>query len=63
MWTAIYIAQDNESVENITGLLGTAGIIYKIKPVSNTAEKNCCEVLVPSAELNQAVELVIDMQI
>ena len=63
MWTAVFLAQDEVSAAELKEMFLTNGIIVKIKPIINKQNNiKSYEFYVPSAELNYALELIIDFQ-
>ena len=61
MWTVVYMTQNEAIADKVTKLLSENNLIYKIRPVKNTADEDSCfEVLVPETEINEAHELIID---
>lgn len=63
MWTSVFLAQDKTSATELKELFLTNGIIVKIKPIINKDNGIISyEFYVPSAELNYALELIIDFQ-
>ena len=63
MWTAVFLAQDEISAEELKELFLNNGIIVKIKPIINNENNiKSFEFYVPSAELNNALDLIIDFQ-
>ena len=63
MWTAVFLAQDEVSAAELKEMFLTNGIIVKIKPIINNQNNiKSYEFYVPSAELNYALELIIDFQ-
>lgn len=63
MWTTVFIAQDKNSAAELKELFLTNGIIVKIRPIVNKDNgETTYEFYVPYAELNLALELIIDYQ-
>ncbi len=63
MWTTVFLAQDETSAAELKELFLTNGIIVKIKPIINKENNiKSYEFYVPSAELDFALELIIDFQ-
>ena len=63
MWTTVFLAQDEISAAELKKLFLTNGIIVKIKPIINNENNvKSYEFYVPSAEVNLALELIIDFQ-
>lgn len=63
MWTAVFLAQDEQSAFELKNKMLTNNILIKIKPIINQESGvKCYEFYVPYAEVNQALELIIDIQ-
>lgn len=63
MWTAIFLAQDEVSANEVKNKFISNNILIKIKPIFNEeSNKHCFEFYVPYSELNIALDLIIDMQ-
>lgn len=64
MWTVVYMAQSREILDTIQSALDEAQILYRIKTVAQEAggEENCFEILVPEAEVEQAHNIIIDIE-
>jgi|GEM_PF-2614428 len=65
MWTVVYVAQKPQEVFRIKDILDEHDIISRIREGKNSdAEKGMCfEIMVPSAELSQAQDLIIASEI
>lgn len=66
MWTVIYMAKNDEALQNVCGLLDNNGIIYRAVPVSCTEAEGTdayYDVLVPSAEVSDAHALILDEEL
>ena len=63
MWTTVFLAQDESSATELKELFLTNDIIVKIKPIINRENNvKSYEFYVPDAELNYALDLIIDFQ-
>ena len=64
MWTVVYMAQSREILDAIQAALDEAEILYRIKPVvvESESEETCFEILVPEAEVEQAHNIIIDIE-
>lgn len=63
MWTAVFLAQTEESAYELKNKMLANNILIKIKPIINQENGlKCFEFYVPFAEVNQALELIIDIQ-
>lgn len=62
MWTVIYMAQIRERAEKLRELLENKGIIVKIRcsGCCNKDANGCFELLVPSAEFNEAQDIMFE---
>lgn len=64
MWTTVFIAQDENTSSKICKIFDEAEILVKIKPfINEQTNKKCFEIFVPFSELNEALDLIIDVQI
>ena len=64
MWTTVYISQKPEEAQNIRLRLEDAGICVKSKRTINAESgESCYELLVPSRELQEAHNLIIDAEL
>lgn len=64
MWTVVYMAQSREILDAIQAALDEACILYRIRKVVAEAdgEDTCFEILVPEAEVEQAHNIIIDIE-
>ncbi len=63
MWTTVFLAQNEDSAGKLKNLLLSNNILVKIRPFINSdSGLKCFEFFVPVAEVNQALELIIDIQ-
>lgn len=63
MWTSVYMTRESEKARSICSELERNGIITMRKRIcgsENPADK-CYEILVPFAELEQALSIIIDV--
>lgn len=60
MWTVIYMTQNEDAAENVARTLKENNLIYKIKKVGETGNKECYEVLIPETEVNEAHNIIIE---
>lgn len=62
MWTVVYMAQSKEIAESVQLLLEKNNLIVKMRSIRSEDESSsdCCELLVPEAEVQQALSLIID---
>jgi len=58
MWTVVYTAQDRQSSDNLCNALRSKQILVKI---IGAASENKFDILVPSTEVEQAHNVLIDM--
>ena len=58
MWTVIYMAKDEEGVSLLKGRLDASGIMTMVKK-----GKEFIEILVPSREVDQAHNIIIDAEL
>lgn len=62
MWTVVYVTQNKKAALAIKAALEKLGMLVKIKPTDrSSADQNCFEVLVPYAEVSEALNVIIDM--
>ena len=61
MWTSVYMAQCLEKANELRNSIEENGIIVMLKKicVADNSENNCYEILVPRAELEKALEIII----
>lgn len=64
MWTVVYMAQDKEMATKIQQALEQQGVLVKVKPIGKESAEgdNCYEILVPAAEVEEAHNIIIDME-
>lgn len=64
MWTVVYLGQDPEKVQSLRKLLEDNDILVKVHQLDKCDKEGACgfEVLVPSAEVVQAQNLIIDSE-
>lgn len=65
MWTVVYVAQKPQEIFRIKDILDSNEIISRIREDKASDEKNgmCFEIMVPSAELSQAQNLILASEI
>ena len=65
MWTVVYVAQKPREVFRIKDILDKNEIISRIREGKDSDEEKgmCFEIMVPSAELSQAQDLIIASEI
>ncbi|WP_129596578.1 hypothetical protein [Anaerophilus nitritogenes] len=59
MWTVVYMAHNKEDVQKIKKILDAEGFLVKIKQIGK--EDKVYEVLVPSGEVEEAHEVLINI--
>ncbi|WP_053956281.1 hypothetical protein [Inediibacterium massiliense] len=59
MWTVVYMAHNKEDVQKIKRLLDGEGFLVKIKQIGK--EDKVYEVLVPSGEVEEAHEVLVNI--
>ena len=61
MWTTVYMAQSKEKAEYLREKIESQGIIVmlKAKHTLDNAVDECYEILVPKAELENALDIII----
>ena len=61
MWTSVYMAQSLEKANELRSSIEKNGIIVMLKKicVTDNLADNCYEILVPGAELEKALEIII----
>lgn len=62
MWTVIHIVQHKSDARNISDKLEKAGIISRIKHANKAVGEASYEVLVPAAEVQQALSIIIESE-
>ena len=62
MWTVVYMAQSRQTALALQQLLEKNNLIVKMRSLTAGEEPglDCCEILVPEAEVQQALSLIID---
>ena len=64
MWTVVYMAQGKEMATKIQHALEEAGILVKLRLIGKDtkAEDHCYDILVPAAEVEEAHNIIIDIE-
>lgn len=64
MWTVVYMAQGKEMATKIQHALEEAGVLVKLRLIGkdNKAEDHCYDILVPAAEVEEAHNIIIDIE-
>lgn len=64
MWTVVYISQNRKNAEDLCKALEAAGILVKMR-TSGNEEEDCCsyEILVPETEIEEAHNIIIEMEL
>lgn len=63
MWTAVFLAQDEHSAFELKNKMLDNNLLIKIRPITNQENgTKSFEFYVPYAEVNQALDLIIDIQ-
>ena len=64
MWTVVYMAQGKEMAVKIQQALDEAGILIRTRLLGKDAkaEDHCYEILVPAAEVEEAHNIIIDIE-
>ena len=62
MWTSVYMARDREKAQLLRSAIEEKNIIVMIRciRVPDKAVEECYEILVPAAELEEALDVIID---
>ena len=62
MWTSIYMAQSFEKANELRVAIENNGIIVMLKRIKDVDrnDNDCFEILVPRAELERALEVIIE---
>ena len=61
MWTVVYIAQNKAMADGVRVALEERGVIVKVKRTAKSGD--CCyQILVPEAEVEQAHNIIIDIE-
>ena len=65
MWTIVYMAADVNLINYVIAMLKENKILTKARKLekTNAEENSYYEILVPSAEVGEAQELIIEMEI
>ncbi len=59
MWTVVYIAKNNELAQKLREVLNEHNIIVMLRAI-NKEQTTGFEILVPSAEVEEALGIIID---
>ena len=64
MWTVVYMAQGREMAEEIRHVIQQLGVLVKLMSIGieNKENDNCFEILVPAAEIEEAHNIIIDIE-
>ena len=64
MWTVVYVAQKAQEVSKIKLILDENKIISRVRRGNELADEEgtCYEIMVPSAELSQAQDLILEFE-
>ena len=62
MWTTVYMAQSKDKADNLRTMLEEQRIIVMLRQIKHddSVSDNCYEILVPNAELEQALDIIIE---
>ncbi len=62
MWTSVYMARSREKAEVLRNAIEEKNIIVMLRciRVPDKAVEDCYEILVPAAELEEALDIIID---
>lgn len=65
MWTVVYVAQKAQEIFRIVDILNKNEIISRVREGNDSDKEKgmCFEVMVPSAELSKAQDLIIAAEI
>lgn len=65
MWTVVYVAQKAQEILRVKNILDENKIISRVRESNNSNEEQgmCFEIMVPSAELSVAQDLIIAIEI
>ena len=65
MWTLVYMAADENMIDDICTILEKNEIIYRLRKADNVDDSDsvCYEILVPDAEVFKAQELILELEI
>lgn len=59
MWTVVYMAKNNEQAQKLKGVLDEHNIIVMLRAI-NKDQITGYEILVPAAEVEEALGIIID---
>lgn len=64
MWTVVYVAQKSQEVSKIKLILDENKIISRVRRGNDLTDEEgtCYEIMVPSAELSQAQDLILEFE-
>lgn len=64
MWTVVYMAQGKEMAAKIQQALEESGVLVKVKLIGKEQreDESCYEILVPAAEVEEAHNIIIDIE-
>ena len=64
MWTVVYMAQGKDMAAKIQQALEEAGVLVKVKLIGKDVkgDDNSFEILVPAAEVEEAHNIIIDIE-
>ena len=62
MWTSVYMAQSFEKAQELRAAIEKNGVIVMLRQINNedAAGDDCYEILVPRAEVEKALEIIIE---
>lgn len=55
------MSDKSAALDGICAMLRENGVLYRTRPIDG--QESCCEVLVPSAEVKQAHELILNWEL
>jgi len=58
MWTVVYIARNRTAGQRVCEMLQREGLLVKVRPLGDGADKEAVELLVPEAEAEEAHEVL-----
>jgi len=61
MWTVVYIAPNKKDALRVQEVLTREGFLVKIKPIGLDTENSTFEVMVPEAEVEEAMEILNEL--
>ncbi|NYE57045.1 DUF2007 domain-containing protein [Carboxydothermus ferrireducens] len=61
MWTVVYIAPNKKEALRVQEALAKEGFLVKIKPIGIEGDNSTYEVMVPEAEVEEAMEILNEM--